>query len=425
MDEVPLGLLLLALASLICCSAFFSGSETALMALNRYRLRHLVAQHRPAAIRAQRLLERPDRLLGVILLGNNVTNILSTVLATVISLRVWGETGLAIGTGLLTVVVLLFAEVAPKTLAAIRPERLAFPASWALSGLLFITYPIVLLINGFSNALLRLVGVTDMEADATRLSREEVKTFLHDSGRHHMESEQLEMLLRIMDMGAVVVEDVMVRRQELDMLDLQDSWEELREQIKTCPYSRMPVCRGGIDQLLGILPLRRIIGRLDEEAAGSQLIEENLQNAQFVPEGTPLTVQLLNFRQNRGRMAMVVSEYGDPMGVVTLEDLVVEIVGELADRETLLPDFVHPQEDQSFLVRANVNIRDLNRRMGWLLPEEGSRTLNGQILDYLEDIPRPGTSILLGGYPVEIIKTDENAVIMVRVSPQLGSETVN
>lgn len=420
MNEVPLGQLALLLVLLITCSAFFSGSETALMALNRYRLRHLVLQKKPAALRTQALLHRPDRLLAMILLGNNLVNITATVVATVISLRLWGESGLAYGTAALTIIVLLFAEVAPKTLAAIRPERVAFPASWILTGLLFVSHPLVLLINGFSNSLLRLFGVSATDSSGARLSREEVKTFLHDSGGHHIPAEQLEMLLRIIDMSAVAVEDVMVPRPDLDVLDLDDSWEELREQIITSLYSRLPVCRDGIDNLLGVLKLRRVIGALNEEDAGVDLIEEHMKPAQFVPEGTSLTTQLLNFRNNHSQLAVVVNEYGEPMGVVTLEDLVVEIVGELSAKQAFLPGFVHPQADDSFLVKANVNIRELNRRMDWSLPEEGAKTLNGQILEYLEEIPSPGTNILLGGYPIEIVKTEESSVLMVRVRPEMA-----
>ncbi|RLA13587.1 MAG: magnesium/cobalt efflux protein [Gammaproteobacteria bacterium] len=420
MDNVPLGQLAALLVFLITCSAFFSGSETALMALNRYRLRHLVVQKKPAALRTEALLRRPDRLLAVILLGNNIVNITATVVATVISLRLWGESGLAYGTAALTVVVLLFAEVAPKTLAAIRPERVAFPVSWVLTGLLVISYPLVMLINGFSNALLRLFGVSVTDTSGARLSREEVKTFLHESGGHQIHAGQLEMLLRIIDMSTVAVEDVMVPRPDLDVLDLDDPWEELREQIITSPYSRLPVCRDGIDNLMGLLKLRRVIGELNDEEASAALIEDHMQAAQFVPEGTSLTTQLLNFRKSRSHLAMVVNEYGEPMGVVTLEDLVVEIIGELSDKEPLLPGFVYSQSDGSYLVRANVNVRELNRRMDWSLPEEGAKTLNGQILEYLQEIPSVGTSMRLGGYPLEIVKTEESAVLMVRVHPDVA-----
>ena len=390
------------------------------MALNRYRLRHLVVQKKPAALRTEALLRRPDRLLAVILLGNNIVNITATVVATVISLRLWGESGLAYGTAALTVVVLLFAEVAPKTLAAIRPERVAFPVSWVLTGLLVISYPLVMLINGFSNALLRLFGVSVTDTSGARLSREEVKTFLHESGGHQIHAGQLEMLLRIIDMSTVAVEDVMVPRPDLDVLDLDDPWEELREQIITSPYSRLPVCRDGIDNLMGLLKLRRVIGELNDEEASAALIEDHMQAAQFVPEGTSLTTQLLNFRKSRSHLAMVVNEYGEPMGVVTLEDLVVEIIGELSDKEPLLPGFVYSQSDGSYLVRANVNVRELNRRMDWSLPEEGAKTLNGQILEYLQEIPSAGTSMRLGGYPLEIVKTEESAVLMVRVHPDVA-----
>ncbi|RLA05812.1 MAG: magnesium/cobalt efflux protein [Gammaproteobacteria bacterium] len=366
------------------------------------------------------MLRRPDRLLAVILLGNNIVNITATVVATVISLRLWGESGLAYGTAALTVVVLLFAEVAPKTLAAIRPERVAFPVSWVLTGLLVISYPLVMLINGFSNALLRLFGVSVTDTSGARLSREEVKTFLHESGGHQIHAGQLEMLLRIIDMSTVAVEDVMVPRPDLDVLDLDDPWEELREQIITSPYSRLPVCRDGIDNLMGLLKLRRVIGELNDEEASAALIEDHMQAAQFVPEGTSLTTQLLNFRKSRSHLAMVVNEYGEPMGVVTLEDLVVEIIGELSDKEPLLPGFVYSQSDGSYLVRANVNVRELNRRMDWSLPEEGAKTLNGQILEYLQEIPSVGTSMRLGGYPLEIVKTEESAVLMVRVHPDVA-----
>ncbi len=416
--NLHLGALLGALAVLIVLSAFFSGSETGMMSLNRYRLRHMAKTGHRAAQRVSALLERPDRLIGVILLGNNFVNILASSIATVVALRLFGEAGIAIAAGLLTLVVLIFAEVTPKTLAALHPERVAYPASYVLGPLLKVLYPFVWVINFISNGLLRLFGMSPEAIDSQPLSREELRTVVNEAGamipRRHQK-----MLVSILDLEKVTVDDIMVPRNEIFGIDLEDPVDTIREQLINSQHTRLPLYEGEVDVVVGIIHVRRALHLVDEDKIDAEHLREVSREPYFVPSHTPLHTQLLNFQRQRRRIGLVVDEYGDIEGLVTLEDILEEIVGEFtSDPAAQNPDIV-PGPDGTLLVEGSTTIRDLNRAMHWDLPTDGPKTLNGLILEYMETIPEPGTSLLLSGYPLEIVQTTGNAVKTVRINPAL------
>jgi Mg2+/Co2+ transporter CorB len=418
LSDVPLGALFGALIVLIVLSAFFSGSETGMMALNRYRLRHLAKHRHKGALRAARLLERPDRLIGLILLGNNFVNLLAASLASIIALRLIGEAGIGVAAIVLTVVILIFAEVTPKTVAALHPERVAFPAAFVLTPLLKVLYPVVAGINWLTNGVLRVFRVTPAGVDSLNLSTEELRTVVNEAGAiisHKYRS----MLVSILDLEKVTVDDIMVPRNEINGIDIDDDLEEIVEQLVHSQHTRLPLFRGDIDNVLGMLHLRKVLAPLEREELSTEWLLENAREPYFVPAGTPLSTQLRNFQRHRHRIGLVVDEYGDIDGLVTLEDLLEEIVGEFTtDPAAHSPD-VHPQSDGTFLIDGGANVRELNRSMHWELPTDGPKTLNGLVLEYLESIPEPGTSLLIAGYPVEIVQIASNAVKTARIKPAL------
>ena len=417
MNDIPLGVLFGTLIVLIIVSGFFSGSETGLFSLNRYRLRHLAQKDKlPGAKRAYRLLKRPDRLIGIILLGNNFVNILASAIATVIAIRLLGEGGIWIATMLMTIVVLLFAEVAPKTLAALKPERFAFPASFVLAPLLKVFYPIVWLINTIANGLLRLFGVATEHSETLHLSSEELRTVVNEAGNMIPRSHQ-KMLLSILDLEKVTVEDIMIPRNEIVGIDLEDGWEDILKQLATNQHTRLPVFKDGIDNTIGFVHMRNLLGLHKEGELTREKFTEVIREAYFIPEATPLNTQLLNFQKHKRRIGMVVDEYGDIQGLATLDDILEEIVGEFTTDPLASIKDIHPQDDGTFLVDGSANIRELNRIMHWHLPVDGPKTLNGLIIEYLETIPEAGTSLLVAGYPLEIVQISGNAIKTVRINP--------
>ncbi len=416
MDDVPLSVLFLVLVVLIVLSAFFSGSETGLMALNRYRMRHLAREGHVGATRARRLLQRPDRLIGLILIGNNFVNILASAISTVIALRLFGQIGIAIATGTLTLVILIFAEVTPKTLAALHPERIAFPAAWVYEPLLKLLYPLVWVVNWMSNNLLRLFGIDPDAHGEKPLTREELRSMVLETGGP-MPKRYRRMLLSVLELELVTVEDIMVPRNEVAGIDLDDDWDEILLQLAGSQYARLPVFRENLDHVTGYVHLRKMPRLLLQESFTREDLEGAIREPYFIPSGTPLNKQLINFQHTKRRFGLVVNEYGDILGLVTMEDLLEEIVGEFTtDPADTIKD-VFPQEDGSFLVDGSATIRELNRSMNWQFPTDGPKTLNGLIIDYLESIPEPGTSVLLAGYPVDVVQTKGNAVKMARVHP--------
>ncbi len=417
--EIPWGLLGL-LGLLLVLSAFFSGSETALMSVNRYQLRHKAREGHRGAILAEKLLQRPDRLIGLILLGNNLVNFSAASLVAIIALQIGGEPAVALGTLVLTLVVLIFAEAAPKTLAALSPEKLAFPASLIYYPLLKITYPIVLLVNACSNGVLRLFGVRQGENELQSLTREELRTLVSEAG-NRISNRYRRMLVSILDLEKVTVDDVMVPHNEIQGVDLSESEEVINSALHASVHTRLPVYTDNIDQVEGILHLRRL-ANLAKQSVSREAIREILSEPYFVPEGTPLSTQLIQFQRRRERIALVVDEYGDIQGIVTLEDILEEIVGEFTtDPADDVLDVVR-EASGNYLVDASANVRDLNRSQGWDLPTDGPKTLNGLIIELLEEIPEPLSTHTIHGYPMRIISVEENRILEVRVGKKAVDE---
>ena len=412
-NDVPLvaqgGLLVL----LLLLSAFFSGSETALMSLNRYQLRHKAREGHRGAQLAEKLLERPDRVLGLILLGNNLVNIFAASIVAIIALNIGGQPAVALGSLIMTLVILIFAEAAPKTLAALRPQRLALPAALIYYPLLKITYPIIWLVNACSNGVLYLFGVRDGESGLQALTREELRVVVFEAG-NRISTRYRKMLLSILDLEQVTVDDVMVPHNEIVGIDLDDAPEEIERIIAESEHTRLPVFQDDIDHVVGILHLRRL-ANLAKVSFDKTTIRGLLSEPYFVPEGTPLSTQLVQFQRRRERVALVVDEYGDIQGIVTLEDILEEIVGEFTTDPADDEQEVIKDRPDSYLVNAAANIRELNRSMNWHLPTDGPKTLNGLIIEMLETIPDSSTCLKISGYPIEIVLVEENRINTVRV----------
>lgn len=383
------------------------------MSLNRYQLRHKAREGHRGAKLAEKLLKRPDRLIGLILLGNNLVNFFTASLVAVTAFKLGGEPAAALGAVLLTLVVLVFSETAPKTLAALHPERVAFPAALIYYPLLKITYPLVWLTNVCANGVLFLFGVRSSHTELQALTREELRTVVHEAGSR-ISTRYRSMLLSILDLEKVTVDDVMVPHNEIVGIDLDDDDEEVEKTISNSQHTRLPVYRDNIDQVVGVLHLRMLANLAKREMSKANL-QELLIEPYFVPEGTPLSTQLVQFQRRRERIALVVDEYGDIQGIVTLEDILEEIVGEFTTDPADDGNDVVSEGTDSFLVDATANIRELNRSQEWDLPTDGPKTLNGLIVELLETIPAPGTHLTVNGYPIEIVETDDNRVRSVRV----------
>ncbi|MCK5728778.1 MAG: HlyC/CorC family transporter [Methylococcales bacterium] len=418
MNDIPLSLLFGILVVLLLLSAFFSGSETALMTLNRYRLQYLVKQKHKGAIKASRLLQRPERLIGLILLGNNFVNILASSLTTVIAIKIANNHGvpseqaIPIAAGILTLLVLIFSEVTPKTLATLKPEALAFPAAWVYSPMLKLFYPIVWVVNAIVNVLLKILGVNVAKKKQDSLDKEELKSILSDAG-DIMPVRYQNMLLGVLDLESATVEDIMTPRNEIIGIDLDDSIESICQQILASPHTRLPVYRTSIDRVIGFLHLRKVLVSLNDVNFDQKKLISNLLKNSFVPVSTSLHKQMQSFKTHERRIALVVDEYGDVQGLVTLDDLLQEIVGELITEEAN----VRAQNDGGYLVDASVTIRELNRITHWSLPTKGPKTLNGLIIEFMEIIPEAGTSLKLHGFLIEIIECDKKTIREVRFHP--------
>ncbi len=414
MQDIPTEILALFLLVLIITSACFSASETAMMAINRYRLKHKAQSgHRPSVL-IDELLQTPDKLLGTILIGNNIANIGATTLTTVIGLKLFGDLGIAIATGLLVLVILVFAEVAPKTLAATRPELIAYPAAYVLKFLQTICSPVIWLVNAFSNGFLRLFGVS-LESRDGSLNPEELRAAVVESkglinDTHH------KMLLRIFEFDKMCVDDVMVPRQELETVDINDPWEEVVDQLATSHHTRILIYQDHIDDLLGVIHMRQLFYLSQSpEGLNRETVMAMIQPPYYLPESTTLSSALLQLQEQKYKFGIVVDEYGGIEGIITIEEIIEEIVGEFTMALPGLDEDIKSEEDGSFLASGSVNLRELNRQLDWNLPTDGAKTLNGLILDYLEDIPQPATTVRLGDFLIEIIQTRGTAVTETRL----------
>jgi len=419
LDNISTEILFAILGILIVFSAYFSGSETGIMSLNRYRLRHLEKQKHKGAKRVSKLLDRPDRLIGLILIGNNLVNIAASAIATIIGLRLFGDMGILIATVALTLIVLIFAEVTPKTLAALYPEKIAFPSSIILSLLLKILFPLVVAVNWITNGLLMLIGISPEQRQEHSLSSEELRTVVNESSAMLPKRDQ-NMLVGILDLEKVTVEDIMVPRNELVGIDINDDWKKIQKQLAQSTHTRVLLYRDNMDDVVGYIHLRDALKLLFKNQFTKTTLIRAVKELYFIPEGTTLNVQLLKFQHAKERLGLVVDEYGDIQGLVTLEDILEEVVGDFTTTMTpTTSDEVHAQPDGSYLVDGSATVRDINKEMNWTFPTDGPKTLNGLIIEYLEDIPEANLSVRIAGYPLEIVEVSDNMIKSVRIISEL------
>jgi Mg2+/Co2+ transporter CorB len=421
LDDTSTHTLLIALVVFLVISGFFSVAETSMMALNRYRLKHLVKTgHRGARLTAQ-LLARPDRLLGVVLLGNNLINAASAALVTYLTFRFFGESELALSAATLVVtfVILVFSEITPKVIGATYPEKIAFPAAFVLTPLLRLAYPIVWFVNLFVNGLLRLARLKPgMDAQGQKLTLEELRTLVLEGG-NFLPQKHRNMLVNLVDLESATVDDIMTPRSQIDAVDIDSSADDLRRQIATSNHTRIPVYEGSIENIVGVLHVRKFLTIAESEEFDREHLSRILRAPYFIPMGTPLLTQLQNFQEHQDRMGLIVDEYGELMGLVTLEDIVEEIIGEFTTQSPLsVAGSFARQPDGSIIVEGGTLLRNLNRRFGTEFPLTGPKTLNGLILEHFEDIPEPGTSMKLADQPLEIVQIQDRSVKSVRLLPK-------
>jgi len=422
-DEIPLSAQLITLVVLLAMSAFFSLSETAMMASNRFRLRHLAQSGHRGAEKALNLLNQTDKMLGVILLGNNLINSAAATLVSLIAIELFGEEKWALGAGTLgvTFAILVFSEITPKIIGANHADRLALLLGHILTPLLRLFYPIVWFINLFASGLLRLLRLTPQESDdSTRMSPEELRSLVLESARLMPHKHQA-ILSSLFDLNTITVEDVMTPRRNIEILDLDRHWEEVLTQLATSHHSRLPVCRESLDQLVGVLSVRRLVRDMGTPDFDEAMLLNQLQPPYYIPSGTPVFSQLAFFQENRQRIGFVVDEYGEILGLLTLEDIIEEFVGDFTTSLPGLGTSLNWSPEGSAIIEGSRSLREINRMLGLDFPLDGPKTLNGLILDYLQDIPEADLSLKLGGIPIEILQTQDRSVVTARIyRPESG-----
>lgn len=419
MENVSTTTLIIILCVMVLVSAWFAGSETGMMTLNRYKLRHQAKNGSRPARRVEKLLRRPDRLLSLVLIGNNLVNILASALATIVGMRIHGDEGVAIATGILTFVVLVFAEVLPKTVAALYPERVAFPSSLLLVPLQYIMLPLVWLLNTITRLLMRMAGIRADGAINSALSKEELRTIVYES-RSLMSRRNQDMLLSVLDLEKVSVDDIMVPRNEIVGININDDWKSVVRQLSHSPHGRIVLFRDSLDDCVGMLRVREAWRMMTEK---KEFTKETLLRAAdeiyYIPEGTPLNTQLMKFQRNKEKAGVVVDEYGDIKGLVTIEDILEEIVGDFTtSMSPSLAEEVMPQNDGSVLIEGSASVREINKAFNWQLPEQEARTINGMLLEALEEIPAIATRVQIGHYNVDILDVQDNMIKQVRITPK-------
>jgi Mg2+/Co2+ transporter CorB len=420
LDDFSTRALLIWLAVLLVASGFFSIAETSMMAINRFRLRHLASQGNRAAKRTIALLDRTDKLLGVILLGNNLINAAAATLVTVIAVRLFGngELALSIATLAVTFAILVVSEITPKVIGAAYAEKIALPASYFLGPLLKVAYPIVWFVNLFVNALLTLLRLKPSEQDREhKLTLEELRTLVLE-GSHYIPAKHQSILLNLFELQKITVDDTMTPRNQIEAIDLDDDIDAIRTRLATVHHTLQPVYRAELDEIIGILHVRKVLHQAENDELTKQALQEILQPPYFVPAGTPLLTQLQNFQETKSRIALVVDEYGELRGLVTVEDIMEEIVGEFGQGSRIQGVLERDTQTGNLLVEGGALVRELNRKLGLKFNQEGPKTVNGLILEHLEDIPEPGTSLKIDGYPIEIVQTQDRMVKVVRIYPQ-------
>ncbi len=415
-EDIPLIWLIVVQAALLLTSGFFSISETSMMALNRYRLKHLVREGRRSARLTQDLLDRTDRLLGVILLGNNLLNSAATVVATLICVRLFGEgeATLAIATTGVTFGILVFSEITPKVIGATFPERIALPAAYVLTPLLRIAYPVVWFVNLFVQGILKLMRIRPRSESEGQLSMAELRTLVLEGGKFIPPKHQ-SIFLNLFELENMTVDDTMTPRGQIESIDLEDDIDDIRTAISTAHHTRLVVCEGGLDKVEGILHVRKFLNASRREPLDKEGIREILRDPYYLPEGTPLLQQLSNFQEQLRHVGLVVDEYGEILGLVTLQDILEEIVGEFTSQKPMSGTLIRREPDGSVLADGSCPLRVLNRKAGFHFPLEGPKTINGLVLEALENIPEPGTALVVAGHPVEILQVQNRMVKVVRI----------
>ena len=391
-----------------------------MMALNRYRMRHLAKEGHSGAKRATKLLERPDRLLGVILIGNNFVNFSAASIATLLAIQILGEEGVAWAPVICTFVFLIFAEVAPKTIAANYPEKIALPSSHILSLLLLMLWPLVWAVSALSNTLLKMLGIQHQNDQGDHLSREELRTLVFEGAK--IASQSQDMMLGVLDLDEVTVDHIMVPKSEIIGIDLEEPLEDIINQLRNAQHTRLPVFREDIDHVIGMLHVRDAIRFLTSEEPNKASLVQEIDEVYFVPENTALQRQIRNFQARKERIALVVDEYGDVQGIVTLEDILEEIVGEFTTDLASASSDIHPQEDGSFVVDGGATIRSINRALTWDLPADGPKTLNGLMTDRLETFPEAPVSIEIDEYRLEVVRLKDNMIATAKLTRRAATE---
>jgi len=413
-DEIPLGTLFILLAILLILSAFFAATETALMRINKYRIRHLSRKGNREAKLAEKLLKQPEKLIAFILFGNNLVLFIAASIVGVVSMKIGGPAGVAIGTVVLTLVVLLFAESAPKTIAAIFPEKIALPASRIYYPLVKLMAPFLGIINLFTNIILKALGSVPNQNDE-KLSIDELKTLIHD-GMTKTSLDRQKIMMGVLDLGNITVEDIMLPHNEILGINLSDSSTVNQKIIRQSFYSNLPVYQEELDNLKGVLDLSNFLKKTEINFYDNEMVLNHIQQPYFIPETTTLSQQLIEFKKKKEKLGFAVDEYGNIQGLVTIEDIFEEIVGDYLEETQKLNKEMQPRKDGDyFIVNATSNIRSLNRMMNWNIPIEEAKTMNGAILEKLGYIPDNGTEIELGNYKISIVQTKENAIKTLRI----------
>jgi len=415
-EDIPLSALATTLIVLLAMSAFFSLSETAMMASNRFRLRHLAQSGHHGAQKAIALLESTDKMLGVILLGNNLVNSAAATLVSVIAIGLFGDAEWVLGAGTLVVTfaILVFSEITPKIIGATYADRLALILGHLLTPLLRFFHPAVWFINLFAGSLLKLLHLSPGSNETAKLSLEELRSLVLESS-HLVPQKHRAILSSLFELTSITVEDVMTPRGQIEILDLDLSWEEVRTQLATSHHSRLPVCRESLDQLIGILPVRRLLASLGDPEFDEAALLQQLQAPYYIPAGTPVFSQLTFFQENRQRIGFVVDEYGEILGLLTLEDIIEEFVGDFTTSLPGLGNSLNWTQEGQVIVEGSRPLREINRMLGLNFPLDGPKTLNGLILEHFQDIPESDVSIKLAGIPVEILQTKDRSVVTVRI----------
>ena len=411
MDDIPLSAQFSALGLLLLVSAVFSIAETSMMALNRYRLKALVRMGNRGAKLTTDLLTRTDRLLGVILLGNNLINAAAAVLVSVITVRLFGENeiALALGTLAVTFLILVFSEITPKIVGAAYAERIALPLAFVLKPLLTALYPVVWFVNLFVQALLWLLRLKPVSSTDSKLTPEELRTLVLEAGNYIPKKHQ-SILLNLFDLEAITVDDVMTPRNQIEAVDIKSPPEALHRQIATAYHRRLAAYEGEPDNIIGTILVRRLLAVGVSDAVTGADLRSIMREPYFVPSGTLLFTQLQQFQEQQDRMCFVVDEYGELMGLLTLEDIVEELIGEFATHSPLQPGHFHPQADGSYVVEGGSLLRELNRKLGFRFPLDGPKTLNGLVLEHLREIPEPGTGVAIAGHRMKIVQTQDRVI---------------